>query len=215
MRITNSMTTNRLLMNLNRNANNVDRLFMQLSSGKVIQRPSDNPIIASRALRFRTNVAEVQQHQRNVAQAQSWMEVSEQNLQNTTEILTRTRSELMVQGASGTYTFQNRQSIVRVAELLFQQMKTELNGTFAGRYVFSGFRTNQPPIVTQNNISTAPGITPANDVNFEITKNITRQNIQDAGAVFWRNANPIVASPPDPPIPPADVAVGGTVDAAW
>jgi len=170
-------------MNLNRNANNVDRLFMQLSSGKVIQRPSDNPIVASRALRFRTNVTEVQQHQRNVAQAQSWMEVSEQNLHNITEILTRTRSELMVQGASGTHTFQNRQSIGRVAELMFQQMKTELNGTFAGRYVFSGFRTDQPPIITQNNLN-SPG---TNDIEFRISKPINHTNIQDAEVVFWRN----------------------------
>jgi len=164
-------------MNLNRNANNVDRLFMQLSSGKVIQRPSDNPIVASRALRFRTNVTEVQQHQRNVAQAQSWMEVSEQNLHNITEILTRTRSELMVQGASGTHTFQNRQSIGRVAELMFQQMKTELNGTFAGRYVFSGFRTDQPPIITQRQ----------DNVEFNIRKTVNHTNIQDAEVVFWRN----------------------------
>jgi len=179
------MTTNRLLMNLNRNANNVDRLFMQLSSGKVIQRPSDNPIVASRALRFRTNVTEVQQHQRNVAQAQSWMEVSEQNLHNMTQILTTQRHELMVQGASGTYTFQNRQTITRVIELMFQQMHTELNGTFAGRYVFSGFRTDQPPIITQNNLTTAGP--PTNDIEFEISKTVNRQDIQDSEVVFWRD----------------------------
>lgn len=185
MRITNSMTTNRLLMNLNRNAHSVDRLFMQLASGKIIQRPSDNPIVASRALRFRTNVTEVQQHQRNVAQAQSWMEVSEQHLHNITEILTGTRSDLLVQGASGTYTFQNRQSIVTVAELMFQQIKTELNGTFAGRYVFSGFRTDQPPIITQNNLH-SPG---TNDLEFAISKYVNHTNIQDAEVVFWRNPN--------------------------
>ncbi|MCL2168679.1 MAG: hypothetical protein FWB74_01475 [Defluviitaleaceae bacterium] len=187
MRITNSMTTNRLLMNVNRNATALDRLFMQLSSGKVIQNPSENPIIASRALRFRTNVSEVQQFQRNNNQAISWMEVSEQNLHNMTNVLTRTRSELMVQAASSTYTFQNRQTIAREIELLFAQINTEMNGTFAGRYLFSGFRTDRPPIITQNNLSTAPGVTPVNVVDLEITKTIHRNDFRDVEAVFWRD----------------------------
>ena len=184
MRITNSMTTNRLLMNVNRNSHTLDRLFMQLSSGKVIQSPSENPIVASRALRFRTNVSEVQQFQRNVTQAISWMEVSEQHLHNVTNILTTQRSELMVQAASSTYTFQNRQTITRVIELMFDQMNTEMNGTFAGRYIFSGFRTDQPPVMTRNNLTTA---VPPNDVDYSITMNIHRRDIRDAGALYWRD----------------------------
>ena len=184
MRITNSMTTNRLLMNVNRNSTTLDRLFMQLSSGKVIQSPSENPIVASRALRFRTNVSEVQQFQRNVTQAISWMEVSEQHLHNATNILTTQRSELMVQAASSTYTFQNRQTITRVIELMFDQMNTEMNGTFAGRYIFSGFRTDQPPVMTRNNLTTA---VPPNTVDYSITMNLHRRDIRDAGALYWRD----------------------------
>ncbi|MDR2168013.1 MAG: flagellar hook-associated protein FlgL, partial [Clostridiales bacterium] len=91
MRITNSMTTNRLLLNINRNATSVERLLMQLSSGKVIQNPSDDPIVASRALRFRTNVTEIHQFQRNAGQATSWMEVSERHLYTMTNIMTTQR----------------------------------------------------------------------------------------------------------------------------
>ena len=182
MRLTNSMTTQRLLLNMNRNSTRLDALFMQITSGKVIQKPSDNPIVASRALRFRTNVTEIEQFSRNVDQAISWMEVSEQNLQNMTNIFTTQRSELLVQGASSTYTFQNRQTITRVVELLFQQTQSELNGTFAGRYLFSGFRTDQPPIITSNNLNSA-----VNPVDFTVAKTIHRNDFEPAGALYWRD----------------------------
>jgi flagellar hook-associated protein 3 FlgL len=171
---------------MNRNSTRLDALFMQITSGKVIQNPSDNPIVASRALRFRTNVTEIEQFSRNVDQAISWMGVSEQSLQNMTNIFTTQRSELLVQGASSTYTYQNRQTITRVVELLFQQTHTELNGTFAGRYLFSGFRTDEPPIITENNLTT---VTPTNNISFNISKNIERIDINDAGALFWRDPN--------------------------
>jgi len=169
---------------MNRNSTRLDSLFMQITSGKVIQKPSENPIIASRALRFRTNVTEIEQFSRNVDQAISWMEVSEQNLQNMTNIFTTQRSELLVQGASSTYTYQNRQTITRVVELLFQQTQTELNGTFAGRYLFSGFRTDQPPIVTTNNLNSA-----VNPVDYTIEKTIRRTDMELAGALYWRDPN--------------------------
>lgn len=178
MRITNTMTTNRLLLNLNRNATMVDRLIMQLTSGKRIQNPSDDPIIATRALRFRTNVAEVQQFQRNADKATSWMEVSEQALRNVTDIMERI-NELLVQGATGTYTFQNRQTISREIQMLFEQMNQELNQTFAGRHVFSGFRTDQPPVLTLNNP----------DGFFSISKTLQQRDMEVNTMRTWRDGN--------------------------
>jgi len=173
---------------------------MQLASGKVIQSPSEDPVIASRALRFRTNVTEIQQFQRNTTQAISWMEVSEQHLHNITNIMTTKRSELMVQAASSTYTFENRQTTTRVMELLFDQIHTELNGTYAGRYIFSGFRTDQPPIMTQNNLSTT---IPLNTVDYDISMTIHRRDMRDAGALYWRDPG----TPPGTNTPPVLVKI--------
>ena len=178
MRITNSMTTNRLLLNINRNATSVDRLFMQLSTGMRIQNPSDNPIIASRALRFRTNVADVQQFQRNAAQATSWMEVTESAMRGMIGFMENI-SPLLNQGATGTLTIQNRRDIATNINMLFRQINSEMNGTFAGRYVFSGFRTNQPPIITQSNP----------DANFSISKSIGHRDVETGAVRTWRDAS--------------------------
>jgi flagellin-like hook-associated protein FlgL len=45
-------------MHINRNMRSLDRIIRQIETGKRIQRPSDGPIIASRALMFRTSLHE-------------------------------------------------------------------------------------------------------------------------------------------------------------
>jgi len=178
MRITNQMTTNRLLLNINRNATAADRFMMQLTTGKRIHNPSDDPIIASRALRFRTNVSETEQFQRNAGQASSWMEVTESAMSNMQSIK-RTINTRLVQGATATYTIAQRQTIAAEIDMFFRQMNSEMNTTFAGRYVFSGFRTDRPPVITNDTMFTGPA-TLTHGVNF--------QDIETLDQMFWRNA---------------------------
>ena len=59
MRITNRMMTNNMLGNINKNKLNVSRLEEQYSTGKKIQRPSEDPIVTVRALKLRTNLTEL------------------------------------------------------------------------------------------------------------------------------------------------------------
>ena len=61
MRITNKMMTNNVLHNINNNKNLLSTLENQYSTGKKIQKPSDDPIIAVRALKLRTNLSELNQ----------------------------------------------------------------------------------------------------------------------------------------------------------
>ena len=54
MRVTNTMIMNNSANNMNINKSNVDTLNNQMSSQKKISRPSDDPVIAIRALRLRS-----------------------------------------------------------------------------------------------------------------------------------------------------------------
>lgn len=121
----------------------MDTLFTQMNTLKKIQRPSDDPIVAGRSLKLRINVMETEQHKNNVNEANAWMDVTETALGNMTEILKeiRTRS---TQAANGTLTPDDRQKIVSDIEQLYKQLQQESNVTYAGRYVFSGFKTDQP-----------------------------------------------------------------------
>ena len=57
MRITNTMMTNTMLLNIGRNVAYVDKLYGQISTAKKIQVPSDDPITAARAFVIFSNVS--------------------------------------------------------------------------------------------------------------------------------------------------------------
>ena len=62
MRITTKIIQNNSLNNINTNKLLQDKLSQQMSTEKKVNRPSDDPIVAIRALRLRTNVNQVTQY---------------------------------------------------------------------------------------------------------------------------------------------------------
>ena len=59
MRITNNMIMGNTKTNINGNKINVDTLNSQMSSQKKINKPSDDPVIAIRALRLRSRLINI------------------------------------------------------------------------------------------------------------------------------------------------------------
>lgn len=83
MRVTNSMISRNSMTNMNGNKVSVDKLNNQMTSQKKISRPSEDPVIAIRALRLRSNLNELNQYyERNIPDAKSWIEVTEGALTN-------------------------------------------------------------------------------------------------------------------------------------
>ena len=150
MRITNIMMSNAMLLNIRRNMAYVDKLYGQISTAKKIQVPSDDPIIATRALKFRSNVAETAQYQRNTSQGMAWMDVTEGAYNNIVNIM-KSIKDRCVEAANGTLEAVDRQAIATQIRQMERQLGTEMNITYAGRYTFSGFRTNEPPVFVEDN----------------------------------------------------------------
>ena len=166
MRITDNMVMNNMLLNTMRNRQRLDKLNQQYSTLKKIQVPSDNPIIAARALRFRTNVSEIAQYKVNVHDGISWMSVSEQALYNTRSILDDMR-ERCIQGGGALET-EDRNAIASELKQLRQQLTTEANVNYGGRYVFSGYKTDEKYIFDKKQ----------ENVKYEITEKFTGEDIK-------------------------------------
>ena len=145
MRITNTMLVNNMMYNMGNNLERLDRIQQQLATGKKIATPSDDPIVASRALKMRTDVAEIKQYQKNVDDSNSWMDITESTLASMGDILDRAR-ELSIQAANGTMGADDAQKIAAEVKQLKEQLVQLSNTTYGGRYIFSGFKTNQPLI---------------------------------------------------------------------
>ncbi len=142
MRITNSMLINNMINYMGNNLTRMDKYQNQLATGKKISVPSDDPVVAARALKLRTDVAEVEQYQKNVKDADSWMDITEDTLAKIGDVLQKAR-EIAVQGANGTYNADDTQKINEELKQLRTQLLHLGNSTYAGRYIFSGYKTDQ------------------------------------------------------------------------
>ena len=150
MRITNRMMTNNMLSNINGNKNKLSALEEQYSTGKKIQKPSEDPIVAVRALKLRTNLAELNQYyEKNIPDAKSWMEVTESALKTVDDII-RQMNTYCVQGANDTLTKSDRNSIASNLQELRDQIYQEGNSNYAGRYVFTGYKTDTSLVFAEN-----------------------------------------------------------------
>lgn len=141
MRITNNMLVSNMTYNLNGTMKRLERLQYENSVGKKFRVPSDDPIGASKSLKFNTDISKVQQYSRNVKDAESWMKETEGALKEINEILHRA-NELTVQAANDT----NGADLDKIAQEI-KELKGHLiqvgNSNYAGRSLFTGFKTNK------------------------------------------------------------------------
>lgn len=117
----------------------------QLSSGKKISRPSDDPVIAMKGMNYRSQVIEVEQFQRNTNEVHTWMDSSDAALDKATQALQKMR-ELAVQASNDTYGPEQRESIMKEVKQLKQHMVDIANTNVNGKYIFNGTMTDTKPI---------------------------------------------------------------------
>ena len=141
MRITSKVIQNNSLSNINTNKILQDKLNTQLATKKKINRPSDDPVIAIRALRLRTNVSQVTQYyDKNAPDAESWMKITEDALTTVTEVITD-MIEQCQKGSSEKLKTTDRNTILDALTSLRDEVYATGNADYAGRSVFTGYRT--------------------------------------------------------------------------
>lgn len=141
MRITNKVMQNNSLSNINTNKMLQDKLNTQMATEKKINRPSDDPVVAIRALRLRTNVSQVTQYyEKNAPDAESWLKVTEDALTNVTEVI-EDMIEQCTKGANENLTSSDRNTILDALKALRDEAYATGNADYAGRSVFTGYRT--------------------------------------------------------------------------
>ncbi len=149
MRITNMMMQNNMLLNINKNAGRTDDLYMQIATGKKISLPSQDPILASRSLRLRASIDANTQYTRNNDQAISWAQSTSTAFDNVNKQMENMLS-ILTKGANDTMSLSERKDIATSIKAYLSEIKAQMNTTYSGRYVFSGFRTDEPAVLTQD-----------------------------------------------------------------
>jgi len=166
MRITNKIMQRNNLSNINTNKILEDKLTGQLSSEKKIIRPSDDPVIAIRALRLRSNVTEVTQYySKNIPDAESWLKVTEDALSSLSSIITSCQNDC-TKAANGDLTSSDRNTIIEELKAFASEIYKTGDADYAGRYVFTGYRTD-----------TSLSFQKQTDMRYQLTEQLNRTNI--------------------------------------
>ena len=138
MRITQRAVALTSLQGLNRNLDSLGKLQQQLTSGRLINAPSDSPTGANRAMQTRSEQAAVAQQARNMSDAEGWLTQTDTTLRTMLDTTRRVR-DLTVQGLnSGALSDQAREALATEVTSLRQGLLTLANTQNQGRPLFGG-----------------------------------------------------------------------------
>ena len=177
MRISNNMMTYNFLGSMNKSLNRMNNLQEQLSDGKRIHRPSDDPIAMIRSLRFNTNLVTNEQYNQNVKDGISWMKTTDGALSDLGSILIQAKETVV-------------KAIAPNPGIAFQTLGTEIDGLIShivnlansqigDRYIFAGQKDKMNP--------------PLQPVTYDpVTGKVTYNG--DSGKISM----PLQAGPPNP-----------------
>ena len=164
MRITNTMMTNTTMRNVNKSKTNLYTAEQQMASQKKISKPSDDPIIAIRALSLRTSLTEVEQYlKKNVPDAEAWIGLTETSLDNMDGLFNDIYGYCN-QGSTDSFTVDNRAAIIECIDQLKKALYAEGDADCSGRYIFTGYRTDRS-LTFQND--------PETNISYRIKQNLS------------------------------------------
>jgi len=150
MRVTFNMIANNVLKNLSSNLTRLEKLQNQLSSGKKIIKPSDDPVSTSRLIELKSTLNANKQYSRNIDFLKTELNVADKALQDISSTLTRVK-ELAVRGANETLSQENRNAIAEEVDQLIDHLIQIGNTNVSGRYIFGGYKTSEAPLEKSGN----------------------------------------------------------------
>lgn len=143
MRVTQSMLSNNMLRNLSASYNKMGKLQEQMTSGKKVNRPSDDPVSVMKGMGYRMQVDKVKQFQRNIGEVNSWLDNTDDTLDKVGSAL-KQAYELVVNGATDTMTEEDREKLQVELNQIKEQIRDLANTKIGNKYIFSGTKTSTP-----------------------------------------------------------------------
>ncbi len=145
MRITTKMMQNTSLRNLNINKALQEKLTNQMSTGKKITRPSDDPVIAIRSLKLNSSLDKIDQYyEKNASDADSWIGLTLSSLSAVNEILKNDVRTNIISANNNYKEAEDRKAIIKNLQQAIEEIYSIGNADSAGRTIFTGYRTDMP-----------------------------------------------------------------------
>lgn len=187
MRVSQGMISNNMLKNISGSYGNLSKYMNQLSTGKKINRPSDDPVIAMKGMNYRSQLSNIQQYERNIGEANNWLDNADEAMDEVTLILHRI-NDLTLQASNGTNDDDDRANTAKEVDQLLDQLINLANTRVNDKYLFNGTDTNGDPDAEGNRV---PPFVRHDDGSFTVSENTGDVQIEvSAGVRFKVNSDP-------------------------
>jgi len=145
MRVTQGMISDNNLRHLSNSYAKLSTYMDQLSTGKKVSKPSDDPVVVMKGMNYRSEVNRINQYKRNTGEVHNWMDNTDSALDKTTQALQKLR-ELAVQASNDSYSEKERENIMEEAKQLKEHLTDIANTKVNDKYIFNGSNTSERPI---------------------------------------------------------------------
>ena len=187
-RVTQRMLTEGSLSNLQQGLGRLARLQEQLSTGRVINRPSDNPTGTTSAMRLRDSLSNQVQFSRNAQDGLGWLTRVDSSLDSVTSSVRRAR-DLALQGANASAAGPvAREALAVEIDGIRTELISQANTKYLDSPVFGGVTAGA---VAYDATGTYVGT--IGDVNRRIADGVTVKVDVDGPTVFGDGATSVFA----------------------
>jgi flagellar hook-associated protein 3 FlgL len=137
MRVTFTQINDMVQRNISNNYGKLANMQEQLSTGRRLNRPSDDPIDMKNNIGYKAEMAQNDQYKRNIQDGQAWLSMTEVAMTDMNDIMQKLR-ELAIQGSNDTLVGTERQYIGQEVNQLVNQLVSLSNSKYKGDFIFGG-----------------------------------------------------------------------------
>lgn len=141
MRISNRTIYQNISFRLSNLTEELKNIQEQIATGKRINRPSDDPIGTTQALRLRKVLSQIDQYGENIQHGSSWLKVTDVALGTIHQFISQA-IDVVSQMSVGTGSAGEREAAAQNIQSIIEQMVQIGNTQLNGRYIFSGYQDN-------------------------------------------------------------------------
>jgi len=142
-----------ILAGLQQSQTTLNQALEQISTGKSVNVPSDNPAAASEMVQNTIETANVDQYTQNVTAVLSKVQASDSALSSVVSSLTQAIS-LGTEGDNSTNSAANQQAIASQVQGILSSVVSLANTSYQGAYLFGGTANSQPPYTADSSSPT-------------------------------------------------------------
>ncbi|MNO17860.1 Flagellin [compost metagenome] len=186
LRVTPGMMNLQMMRNVNSNLVRMDSNQNVLSTGRKLNKPSDDPVGITYSLRYRSELSINDQYQKNADAATSWLDYSDTVLNQVNDASQRAY-ELLVQGVNGTNPKEAIDAVNVEIKQIYDQVVSLGNSKYNDKYIFNGQLTDRAPY--------DPLLAPTQDtdtmgISYKFTENATLSVNISGQDVFGKSTDP-------------------------